>query len=87
MRAVRRSVAVFGSLFTRAVHPHADRPAYLHSVATGTQHIFLTASVLCLAGFIAALLIKEVPLRGKPTAPAPADGHPAAHDTPSPAGR
>lgn len=80
-------VAVFGSLFTRAVHPLADRPAYLHSVATGTRHIFLTASVLCLAGFIAALLIKEVPLRGKPTTPAPVDGHPAAHDTPSPAGR
>lgn len=51
-------VAVFGSLFTRALHPGT---AYAHSVAVGTRHIFLTASLICAAGFVATLFIKEVP--------------------------
>ncbi|MET7489641.1 MDR family MFS transporter [Streptomyces sp. NPDC005538] len=59
-------VAVFGSLFTRALRPGST---YAHSVAVGTRHIFLTASVICAAGFLAAVFIKEVPLRGAPTAP------------------
>jgi len=86
-------VAVFGSLFTRAVQGHlpgagagtegaqpdatavahlseAVKDAYLHSVATGTHQIFLIAAIVCAAAFIAALCIREVPLRG---APAPAD--------------
>ncbi|MHC3470449.1 MDR family MFS transporter [Streptomyces sp. 7R007] len=64
-------VAVFGSLFTRAVRPDAPRAAYLHSVAVGTQHIFLTAAALCAAGFAAAVSLREVPLRGKPSAERP----------------
>jgi EmrB/QacA subfamily drug resistance transporter len=80
-------VAVFGSLFTRAVHPDAPKAAYLHSVATGMHHIFLTAAVLCAAGFLAAIAVKEVPLRGKPAEPAATGAHAEAHDSPSAAGR
>jgi EmrB/QacA subfamily drug resistance transporter len=76
-------VAVFGSLFTRATQGHlpgaggASRGAYLHAVATGTHEIFLVAAAVCAAAFVAALFVKEVPLRGKPAAPqAPAETAP-----------
>ncbi|GGU05690.1 MDR family MFS transporter [Streptomyces violascens] len=46
--------------------PVAARDAYLHAVTRGTHQIFLTAAVLCAAAFVAALCVKEVPLRGKP---------------------
>ncbi|MEU7056232.1 MDR family MFS transporter [Streptomyces sp. NPDC046197] len=62
-------VAVFGSLFTRAVRPGAVGQAYLHEVATGTRHVFLAAAALCAVGFLAAVSIREVPLRGRPAAP------------------
>ncbi|MEU2281884.1 MDR family MFS transporter [Streptomyces sp. NPDC013178] len=52
--------------------PAQTKDAYLEAVASGTQHIFLLAACLCATAFVAALLIKEVPLRGKPTAPKPA---------------
>ncbi|MBO2453867.1 MFS transporter [Actinomadura barringtoniae] len=69
------AVAVFGALFTRSLQ-NADGahsgPAYLHAVANGTQHIFFLAGALCLVALAAALLVKEVPLRGKPTSPQPA---------------
>ena len=76
-------VALFGSLFTRALAlglphgafqptaaqlPHlsaAARNAYLHAVATGTHNIFTTGAIVAVAALVAALLIKEVPLRGK----------------------
>lgn len=67
-------VAVFGSLFTRATEGHlpgaggTGRAVYLHAVATGTHQIFLVAAAVCAAAFLAALFIKEVPLRGKPAA-------------------
>ncbi|MCQ4045088.1 MDR family MFS transporter [Streptantibioticus rubrisoli] len=91
-------VAVFGSLFTRAIQGHAPadgapgegahsgglavahlpraaKDAYLQAVVHGTHHIFLVASIVAAAGLAAAVLIKEVPLRGKPaqvrTAPGP----------------
>lgn len=51
--------------------PAQARDAYLDAVATGTQHIFLLAACLCVAAFVAALLVKEIPLRGKPMAPKP----------------
>lgn len=81
-------VALFGSLFTRALasglHNGAAQPtaaqltrmsgaardAYLHSVATGTHSIFTTGAFVGVAALIAALLIKEVPLRGKATSAA-----------------
>jgi EmrB/QacA subfamily drug resistance transporter len=85
-------VAVFGSLFTRAIQGHAGAPAegghtdasavegmsgaakdaYLHAVAHGTQQIFLVGAPCAAAAFVAAVFIKEVPLRGKPgSAPQP----------------
>ncbi|MFI1762211.1 MDR family MFS transporter [Streptomyces sp. NPDC020800] len=63
-------VAVFGSLFTRAVPTAAKGEAYRTAVATGTQHIFLTAAAVCALGFVAAVLLIEVPLRGGPGAQA-----------------
>jgi hypothetical protein len=77
-------VAIFGSLFTRAVQgrlpgtgsrpgatalarlPAVARHAYLHGVATASQHIFLAAAAVSAAAFLAALLIREVPLRSQP---------------------
>ncbi|WP_406088883.1 MDR family MFS transporter [Streptomyces sp. NBC_01013] len=70
-------VAVFGSLFTRAVEPAlaaATAPgaphhlpggvedAYLQAVTTGTGHVFLTAATQCALAFFAALFVIEVPL-------------------------
>lgn len=82
-------VAVFGSLFSRAVQdqvphlsgnagaqpdvttlehlPASATDAYLRGVATGSQHLFLAASVICAVAFLAALFVKEVPLCGKPS--------------------
>ncbi|MFF7972720.1 DHA2 family efflux MFS transporter permease subunit [Streptomyces sp. NPDC007905] len=59
-------VAVFGSLFTRAVPAAATGEAYRTAVATGTQHIFLTTAAVCALAFVAAVLLKEVPLRAGP---------------------
>jgi EmrB/QacA subfamily drug resistance transporter len=82
-------VAIFGSLFTRAVQgrlpgtgpspdttalgrlPAAARDAYLHGVATATQHIFLVAAAVSAAAFLAAALIREVPLRSQPATSPP----------------
>ncbi|WP_353070893.1 MFS transporter [Actinomadura opuntiae] len=84
-------VAVFGSLFNRAFDgrlpsdgaggaspaglPPAAREAYLHAFVTGTHQVFLLGAVVCAVSLAAALLVKEVPLRGKPQ-PAPAAGGP-----------
>ncbi|WP_406462942.1 MFS transporter [Streptomyces sp. NBC_01622] len=79
-------VAVFGSMFTRAVRSHlpggdsgtdagalrklpaSTRDAYLHAVADGTGHIFLTGAILSALALVAALLVIEVPLKkaGRP---------------------
>ncbi|MFK4105759.1 MFS transporter [Streptomyces sp. NPDC019531] len=70
-------VSVFGSLFSRAVQNHlpADgKDAYVDGAAVGTQHIFLTMAAICVVALLAALAIKEVPLRSsepaKETGPA-----------------
>ncbi|MEU2954007.1 MDR family MFS transporter [Streptomyces xanthochromogenes] len=76
-------VAVFGSLFTRAVQgdvpagrevdpnalPAGAKDAYLTAVTSGTSHIFLTAAIVCALAFVAALFVVEVPLKkaGPPT--------------------
>jgi EmrB/QacA subfamily drug resistance transporter len=99
-------VAIFGSLFTRAVQgplpgtgpsPHATalarlpaaaRDAYLHGVATATQHIFLVAAAVSATAFLAALLIREVPLRSQPaTSPPSRDDQLLATPAPAPAAR
>ncbi|GAA3105499.1 DHA2 family efflux MFS transporter permease subunit [Streptomyces echinatus] len=59
-------VAVFGSLFARAVPATAAGEAYRQAVATGTRHVFLTVAGVCAVAFALALLVKEVPLRGGP---------------------
>ncbi|GGU73812.1 MFS transporter [Streptomyces filipinensis] len=59
-------VAVFGSLFTRAVPATATGEAYRHAVATGTRHIFAATAGVCAVAFVLALLVREVPLRGGP---------------------
>jgi hypothetical protein len=57
--------------------PAAAKDAYLHSVATGTHQIFLLASIVCVVGFITALCVKEIPLRGRPQPqPQPAQDKP-----------
>ncbi|MFB6900469.1 MDR family MFS transporter [Streptomyces hydrogenans] len=65
-------VAVFGSLFARALQgaTPAAGDAYLQAVSTGTSHIFLTAAILCALAVVAALFVIEVPL--KKTGPPPA---------------
>ncbi|GAA2166771.1 MDR family MFS transporter [Actinomadura napierensis] len=84
-------VAVFGSLFNQALHgrvpadgaggaspaglPQPARDAYLHSFVTGTHQIFLLGAVVSAVSLAAALLVKEVPLRGGPQ-PAPATAAP-----------
>ncbi|MER5883370.1 MDR family MFS transporter [Streptomyces sp. NPDC001941] len=60
-------VAVFGSLFARAVGARGADPV---AVASGTQHVFLTGAVLCALAFVAALFVIEVPLRKAGPAPA-----------------
>jgi hypothetical protein len=99
-------VAIFGSLFTRAVQarlpgtgaspgatalarlPATARDAYLHGVATATQHIFLVAAAVSAAAFLAALLIREVPLRSQPaTSPLSRDDQQLATPALDPAAR
>jgi hypothetical protein len=50
--------------------PAVARDAYLYGVATASQHIFLVAAVSA-AAFLAALLIREVPLRSQPATSPP----------------
>lgn len=68
-------LAALGSLFTRATAA-GTTPAH---VAAGTHQVFLAACVAAAIAWLAALLIKEVPLR---SGPAPA---PVAHPTNTPA--
>lgn len=68
-------VAVFGSIFTREVHA---QPSYVHGVASGSHTVFLIAGLVCAAAFLAALAIKEVPLRKAPTGAPARSGEQAA---------
>jgi hypothetical protein len=70
-------VAVFGTLFSRAVDGRTMGAAYNQGVADGTQNIFVGMLIVCVVALIAAVCIKEIPLRGSPQAPAAA---PAASD-------
>jgi EmrB/QacA subfamily drug resistance transporter len=71
-------VAVFGSLLTRSIGhrvpgagPASAREAYLHAVASGVGQLSLAAAIICAPAIIAALLIKNVPLRGTITKSGP----------------
>ncbi|MFD7534800.1 MDR family MFS transporter [Streptomyces sp. NPDC059819] len=66
-------VAVFGSLFTRAVRSAPStgpKAAHLAAVTNGTGHIFALGAVVCALAFAAALFVIEVPLK-KAVPPAP----------------
>jgi MFS family permease len=52
--------------------------AYLHAVAHGTQQIFLVGALCAAAAFLAAVFIKESPLRGKPAPNQDTEREPAA---------
>ena len=61
------AVAIFGALAARALgglSGPAAGPAYIDAVAMAARWVFLGASVLGAIGIVAALLIKEVRLRG-----------------------
>ncbi|MDX3076569.1 MDR family MFS transporter [Streptomyces sp. MI02-7b] len=53
--------------------PEQVQQAYFHAVANGTHHVFLWGAVLSLIGFAAAFFVKEIPLRGGPSAKAGED--------------
>lgn len=52
-----------------AALPARAKDGYLNAVASGTHQIFLVTAALCALALVAALLVVEVPLRGKPPAP------------------
>ncbi|MFE3558602.1 MDR family MFS transporter [Streptomyces sp. NPDC059193] len=54
-----------------ATLPDAVREAYRHAVAIGTHWAFLVCAAIAVLGFLAALFIKEVPLRGTNPTPTP----------------
>ncbi|MFF4189269.1 MDR family MFS transporter [Streptomyces sp. NPDC001691] len=56
--------------------PAPVREAYQYAVSSGTHGTFLVGSIIAVAMFVAALFVKEVPLRG--SAPAPTPDEPAA---------
>ncbi|WP_225726125.1 MULTISPECIES: MDR family MFS transporter [unclassified Nocardia] len=73
------AVAAFGSMFTRAMRGHspAEGHGYLSAFASGTGTVFLGATLICVAGFVISLLLKEVPLRGKASSGTTAAAQPA----------
>jgi hypothetical protein len=44
--------------------PAAAREAYQHAVSAGTHSAFLLGAVVAVASLVAAVFVKEVPLRG-----------------------
>ncbi|WP_405553785.1 MDR family MFS transporter [Streptomyces sp. NBC_01171] len=59
--------------------PVAAREAYQHAVSAGTHSAFLLGSVIAVVVLVAAVFVKEVPLRGGPQKPStePTDAIPA----------
>ncbi|MFF9395456.1 MDR family MFS transporter [Streptomyces griseoluteus] len=59
--------------------PAAAREAYQHAVSAGTHSAFLLGSVIAVVVLVAAVFVKEVPLRGGPQKPStePTDAIPA----------
>jgi EmrB/QacA subfamily drug resistance transporter len=53
--------------------PAVAREAYQHAVSAGTHSAFLLGAVIAVPVLIAALFVKEVPLRGGPQKPAAED--------------
>ncbi|MGA5322338.1 MDR family MFS transporter [Streptomyces seoulensis] len=59
--------------------PAAAREAYQHAVSAGTHSAFLLGSAIAVVVLVAAVFVKEVPLRGGPAKPStePTDAIPA----------
>ncbi|MFD8672504.1 MDR family MFS transporter [Streptomyces seoulensis] len=59
--------------------PAAAREAYQHAVSAGTHSAFLLGSAIAIVVLVAAVFVKEVPLRGGPAKPStePTDAIPA----------
>ena len=57
--------------------PAPVREAYQYAVSSGTHGTFLVGSIIAVAMFVAALFVKEVPLRGSAPAPEPEKSAPA----------
>ncbi|WP_447038164.1 MDR family MFS transporter [Streptomyces sp. DSM 118878] len=53
--------------------PEPVREAYQYAVASGTHSAFLLGAAIAVAALVAALFVKELPLRGSAPAPAPVD--------------
>ncbi|MEV5958428.1 MDR family MFS transporter [Streptomyces sp. NPDC051987] len=53
--------------------PAAAREAYQHAVSAGTHSAFLLGSVIAVLVLVAAVFVKEVPLRGGPQKPGESD--------------
>ncbi|GAB7031853.1 MDR family MFS transporter [Streptomyces platensis subsp. malvinus] len=53
--------------------PPVVKDAYAHAVANGTHQVFLWGALVSIIGFAVAWFLKEVPLRGGPTAKPAAD--------------
>ncbi|MGP3971637.1 MDR family MFS transporter [Streptomyces sp. 6N223] len=69
-----------------AALPAPAREAYQYAVSSGTQAAFLLGAVVAVAAFVAALFVREVPLRGsapKPDAGAPTGAAEAAGKRPT----
>ena len=74
-------VALFGTLFSHQM-ARAGGHAYLTGVASGIDSIFWCCAGLAALGLLAALAVREVPLRST-LAPAPAPSAPAARPVPA----
>jgi MFS family permease len=53
--------------------PEQVRDAYQYAVTSGTHSAFLLGAAIAVVALVAALFVKELPLRGSAPAPAPAD--------------
>lgn len=51
--------------------PEAVREAYQHAVSAGTHSAFLLGAVVAVVALVAAVFVKEVPLRGRGRSPTP----------------
>jgi EmrB/QacA subfamily drug resistance transporter len=61
--------------------PEAAREAYQHAVSSGTHSAFLLGSIVAVVALVAAVFVKEVPLKG--AAPQVAEGSVSDGDLPS----
>ncbi|WP_330459117.1 MFS transporter [Streptomyces sp. NBC_00820] len=64
--------------------PVPAREAYQHAVSSGTHSAFLLGAVIAVVVLIAALFVKEVPLRSAPQKPASGEGAEDAVPAPAP---